>query len=1021
MTRKISRCFLIPLLVLTMLISTAILPGMAQEVWADSKTYDNSTSATWSFGHNLAGGDITTGSGKNISNTITVQLTEEEQMLADDGYLSYNASVDIGANGSRTVEANFHVKCFDASGNELTMGSYYKSADTYWVSHANYNYSSGQVVLPAGTAKLEYYAKVSIGTKGSLELEDMKFTIYNDLGDSGYVPIESVIDDKTIYEYYDADNKGSGYQTTYYDVFKDSSYAVTPLNNELLYKKAIINGDNLNRWAQLTYHILETNSDTYWDWAGNGFDKDYGEGNYLDLVYDLANKKSRGSSRSTGLQLASSFDDAIYKMLENQASIKNRKADADDFLKRHTDITLGSDGLDSEKQTVLYTAVSNSDQYGGTYKYGYTTIGIIFYDFAIAPLVDEKEYVTANQTVKAADENISSSTIINKGKTVTNHSKMIGVTDSTETSNTLTKTKETTMTHTVGGEFHFDAKFTKATQATVDGVGISKGSEVGGGFGVSYSFAMSELFGTSESNTYTTSKSETNEVSTSVDVPAYTVANITDATAKASTTLDYDCPCAITYKTAIVSMNGSYYDDNAAILDMTTADYNHYSFITVFGDELENAHLNLAKRADNIGSSGYESLHGYTILTSMDDGDIEDELWLQKVANNGKPSRSSDKDVYNPPLYTGAEVLDLLGTYAPMAVSGGSILTTASEVETVVDNYEAYMPLTQVWVTNIKSKLTENTIQVKPGDHYYLIDITTGGFNDDNYEYTGYKSEWGSWELLDDETGEPLSKDIAEIKVSATTGKETLYVYEDHEGIVLRYKIPEDKYKAYGQTEYTKNSDLKSTAYVYVETDEDWNILSAENYTDVNENAWYSDSVDYVSYASLMNGTGNKVFSPGDSATRAMIAMILWNASDQAEAASAADFTDLKQDWYKKAVAWASENGIVKGTAPDRFSPDSDITREQLAVFLYRYAQLREGIENIDAAPEVYTYAHWILDAGDVDLSAYTDAEKISGYAKKAVQWAVREGIIKGNPDGTINPQGTATRAEIATMIARFM
>ena len=116
------------------------------------------------------------------------------------------------------------------------------------------------------------------------------------------------------------------------------------------------------------------------------------------------------------------------------------------------------------------------------------------------------------------------------------------------------------------------------------------------------------------------------------------------------------------------------------------------------------------------------------------------------------------------------------------------------------------------------------------------------------------------------------------------------------------------------------------------------------------------------------------------------------------------DFEDVSAyAWYADAVAWASANGIVNGVSATAFDPDAPITREQMAAMLYRYA----GFKGLDVSV-------------DGDLNAYADAEDVSDYAKDAMAWAVSNGFIQGMNDTTLAPQGTATRAQVATILMRF-
>ena len=178
-------------------------------------------------------------------------------------------------------------------------------------------------------------------------------------------------------------------------------------------------------------------------------------------------------------------------------------------------------------------------------------------------------------------------------------------------------------------------------------------------------------------------------------------------------------------------------------------------------------------------------------------------------------------------------------------------------------------------------------------------------------------------------------------------------------------------------------------------------------FTDVSETAWYKNSVDYAVEHGLMNGTGSNTFEPESTMTRAMLVTVLWRYAN-APKPGANPFTDVPNGkWYTDAVAWAAENGVVNGVGDGKFEPDGSVTREQMATILYRYTQ-KVGID---------TSKH-------TELSAFPDASRVSAYARAPMQWVVAEGVIGGsreNGQDWLNPQGNATRAEVATILMRFI
>ena len=180
-----------------------------------------------------------------------------------------------------------------------------------------------------------------------------------------------------------------------------------------------------------------------------------------------------------------------------------------------------------------------------------------------------------------------------------------------------------------------------------------------------------------------------------------------------------------------------------------------------------------------------------------------------------------------------------------------------------------------------------------------------------------------------------------------------------------------------------------------------------KTFTDVSSDAWYADSVAFASAREMFDGIGNGLFDPQGTMTRAMLVQLLMNIEDgQADPQAAAAFTDVSSDaWYADAVSWAAGLGLVNGYGNGTFGPSDSITREQLAVLLYNYVR-------------VMNYPVSLSVSGD--LTQFSDADQVSAWSSEALSWAVGAGIINGNADGTLNPKGTATRAEAATLMSNF-
>ena len=179
------------------------------------------------------------------------------------------------------------------------------------------------------------------------------------------------------------------------------------------------------------------------------------------------------------------------------------------------------------------------------------------------------------------------------------------------------------------------------------------------------------------------------------------------------------------------------------------------------------------------------------------------------------------------------------------------------------------------------------------------------------------------------------------------------------------------------------------------------------DFTDLDPKAWYHDGIHFALEEGIMNGTGEKTFSPNAATSRAMVVTILYRMEGSPAASMQKAFSDVSYDtWYGAAVSWAAANGIVEGYEDGTFRPNTAITREQLAAILYRYAAYK---------------GDWTVDYHTENvLAAYPDAASVSGYAVKALNWAVAEGLINGM-DGALNPRGTATRAQAAAILYRYL
>lgn len=178
-------------------------------------------------------------------------------------------------------------------------------------------------------------------------------------------------------------------------------------------------------------------------------------------------------------------------------------------------------------------------------------------------------------------------------------------------------------------------------------------------------------------------------------------------------------------------------------------------------------------------------------------------------------------------------------------------------------------------------------------------------------------------------------------------------------------------------------------------------------YSDVFTDDWFFDAVEYTHENEIMNGVGNSRFAPNQTVDRATAVQILYNMEGQpvlSGSNSLLSYKDVSSSaWYYDAVYWALDTGVASGYGDGLFRPDTTITREEFAQMLFNYARCK-GFD--------------LTCAGD--LKQYPDAAKISNWAAPALSWANGHGFLNGHEDGTIDPQGTATRAQAASILTRF-
>ena len=375
-------------------------------------------------------------------------------------------------------------------------------------------------------------------------------------------------------------------------------------------------------------------------------------------------------------------------------------------------------------------------------------------------------------------------------------------------------------------------------------------------------------------------------------------------------------------------------------------------------------------------------------------------------------SSSSDRDVtlgFRPVL----EVLnpDTLGSgglkVVTLDLGGGTLGGSAEDIQIIVKNGESFTAPASNGLTRPDGN-TENYFKwlgsdgnlYAPGESV-SADVTklTAKFAGGSGGGGGSRKPSVTYYTLHFETnGGSAITDMRE--ANNTLISLTKYVPTRHGYTFIGWYSDHNLTNQVSEVSLTKNM----TVYAGWRADENPDIV-VNPFTDVSEKDWFYNDAMFVYKNGLMLGTSKTLFSPHGTVTRGMMATILWRMEGSLAPKDENSFTDVEAGmWYADAITWTTANGIFAGYSKDKFGPDDPVTREQLTAIFYRYADYK---------------GYKLTVTGNLDK--FEDADKITDYAKTVMQWAVGNGLIKGKSETLLDPQGTATRAEISAMLHRFI
>ena len=464
----------------------------------------------------------------------------------------------------------------------------------------------------------------------------------------------------------------------------------------------------------------------------------------------------------------------------------------------------------------------------------------------------------------------------------------------------------------------------------------------------------------------------------------------------------------------------------------------------IFGKDYAAGGVNYTLRAPSAGSDrtglnesqrGTPQSNEWDKLLDKNDGYIKNWNWMASWGQDTRPDNSTpfravrgfhsargwefNSSSYQNGILGFRPVLEVLNPDAldadglkavTLALGGGKLGGSAEDIQIIVKNGESFTAPASDGLTR-PDRNTENYFKwlgsdgnlYAPGESV-SADVTkltakfAGGSSGSGGGGSSRKPSVTYYTLHFETNGGSAITDMRE--ENNTRISLTKYVPTRHGYTFIGWYSDHNLTNQVSEVSLTKNM----TVYAGWRADENPDIV-VNPFTDVSEKDWFYNDAMFVYKNGLMLGTSKTLFSPHGTVTRGMMATILWRMEGSLAPKGENSFTDVEAGrWYADAITWTTENGIFAGYSKDKFGPDDPITREQLTAIFYRYADYK---------------GYKLTVTGNLDK--FEDADKITDYAKTVMQWAVGNGLIKGKSETLLDPQGTATRAEIAAMLHRFV
>ncbi|MBR2490764.1 MAG: S-layer homology domain-containing protein [Ruminiclostridium sp.] len=795
----------------------------------------------------------------------------------------------------------------------------------------------------------------------------------------------------------------------------------TDTGDELtFYKKAITSNNFLQDWASIAYNIFESQPKSYWDHAGNGWDADFGNGHYIDLVYDFQNSRYTKDSyfgvKATGLSVANSLKEVQNRAANDLAALVGRKMTGNNFMSHHA-----IDGLSDSQRTVLYTTVSTVDRYGGTPQYGYNSFSLVFYDFQLHVLSDDKQLSGEVSTNTTSTEDGLIVMMENNDLTDLTSTATLARSVSSSVSSTISNSESYSFGQTYGASASFTEKVPDIEESS---------------FSLSAEFSYGQVMETAYSQEKTLSETVDTSLSVQKTLPPHTKECSQQTLATTTLKTTFDCPVGLTYKVAIFSMCGTMYDDNALVQAWNTAGYEQRSFVTFFGagtdtnDAVESLYQRGTYRPND---PSYDQTYGLTKGTNDENKVWCSSLNWSSIAGMAAPTSRSASG-----LKGGTDLIYALDDAYPMSLTGGTTSLTETSIYTEQGTTYPMLPISSVYIPWQMGESVEldRTFQLTVGETHPISSYRVEACDRDAVPYFGFVSTSGTWKIVDT-TGREASSDVAVMEYDPVTGVQILKATAPGTAYV-KYFIPENYYYTWDGVAST-NANISSAAYKIV--------VSAPPEVEPEPfegTLQLTGSVSTIVGETInLNGEGSLSVAAYDTTDKKVKAAVSWEARELEEDGISVSpdgvltttkagtfhvraymdavysdwveviaeefvepvvsirnypFIDVDHNaWYDPAVEFVFLNRVMAGVKTNAFYPEKEVTRAQVAQILY----------NLEGKPQVRME------------NPFADVADNAWYAK-AVTWAAASGLTTGKSADRFDPNASVTREQLVTFVCRY-